>query len=79
MMKRSPIAVLLIACVCLGQRASAAKPANLTFDTYSGYFVSNKFQPKAAASFVVIQFVENGKPVKKVEMAKENHSEEGKG
>ncbi len=28
--------------------------ANLTFDTYSGYFVSSKFEPKAAASFVVI-------------------------
>jgi hypothetical protein len=26
----------------------------LTFDTYSGYFVSNKFEPHAAESFVVI-------------------------
>ena len=29
--------------------------AKLTFDTYSGYFVSNKFDPDAAKSFVVIQ------------------------
>jgi hypothetical protein len=28
--------------------------AKLTFDIYSGYFVSNKFEPDAAASFVVI-------------------------
>jgi type II secretion system protein G len=28
--------------------------AKLTFDTYSGYFVSNKFEPNAADSFVVI-------------------------
>lgn len=27
---------------------------NLPFDTYSGYFVSNKFEPDAAESFVVI-------------------------
>jgi len=33
-----------------------AKPAGkpIAFDTYSGYFVSNKFEPNAAESFVVI-------------------------
>ena len=53
-MKRSRITLLLIAFFCLGQSASAAEPAKLTFDTYSGYFVSNKFEPKAPESFVVI-------------------------
>jgi protein tyrosine phosphatase (PTP) superfamily phosphohydrolase (DUF442 family) len=28
--------------------------AKLTFDTYSGYFVSNKFEPDAAESFVLV-------------------------
>ncbi len=32
----------------------AAEPVKLPHDTYSGYFVSNKFEPKAAQSFVVI-------------------------
>jgi hypothetical protein len=38
--------------------ASAAKPAvatPVTFDVYGGYFVSNKFEPKAEASFAVLQ------------------------
>ena len=33
---------------------SAAEQTKLPFDTYSGYFVSNKFEPDAATSFVVI-------------------------
>ena len=33
---------------------SAAFEVKLPFDTYSGYFVSNKFEPNAAESFVVI-------------------------
>jgi hypothetical protein len=32
----------------------AAEQTKLPFDTYSGYFVSNKFEPDAATSFVVI-------------------------
>ena len=32
----------------------AANRTKLPFDTYSGYFVSNKFEPDAAKSFVVI-------------------------
>ncbi len=32
--------------------ATAAEPAKLKFETYSGYFVSNKFEPKAATSFL---------------------------
>ena len=36
------------------QSIQAANKAKLPFDTYSGYFVSNKFEPNAAASFVVI-------------------------
>ena len=31
---------------------TAAEPAKLKFETYSGYFVSNKFEPKAATSFL---------------------------
>jgi len=53
-MKRPTITIVLLAIFCLGQRASAAEPAKLTFDTYGGYFVSNKFEPDAAKSFVVI-------------------------
>jgi hypothetical protein len=36
------------------QLSLAGDAAKLPFDTYSGYFVSNKFEPDAAASFVVI-------------------------
>ena len=32
----------------------AVQPVKLSFDTYSGYFVSNKFEPDAAESFLVI-------------------------
>jgi len=46
--------ILLLAAICLGQKAYAAEPAKVTFDTYGGYFVSNKFEPDAAKSFVVI-------------------------
>ncbi len=52
-MKRTATTVLLAALCHLGH-ASAAEPAKLSFDTYSGYFVSNKFEPDAAESFVVI-------------------------
>ena len=52
-MKRVATTVLLVALCHLGH-ASAAEPAKLSFDTYSGYFVSNKFEPDAAESFVVI-------------------------
>jgi 7,8-dihydropterin-6-yl-methyl-4-(beta-D-ribofuranosyl)aminobenzene 5'-phosphate synthase len=38
----------------LGQFALAADPVTLPFDTYSGYFVSNKFEPDAAESFLVV-------------------------
>ncbi len=41
-----------------GQRPKAGtvavEPVTLPFDTYSGYFVSNTFEPDAAASFVII-------------------------
>ena len=49
-MKRATMALLLLALGCLGQQSLAAEPAKLTFDTYSGYFVSNKFEPDAAES-----------------------------
>ena len=35
-------------------KAVVTESAKLSFDTYSGYFVSNKFEPDAAASFVVL-------------------------
>ena len=53
-MRRTTIAILLSAVFCPGQQASAAEPAKLAFDTYSGYFVSNKFERDTAESFVVI-------------------------
>jgi hypothetical protein len=43
---------MLIVLLC--QAISAGDVARLPFDTYSGYFVSNKFEPDATASFVVI-------------------------
>jgi hypothetical protein len=45
---------LLIAVSCV-PALLAAEPAKLEFDVYSGYFVSNKFEPKAAESFVVLR------------------------
>lgn len=53
-MKRLTMGVLLLAACCAGRQTWAAEPAKLTFDTYSGYFVSNKFEPNAAESFVVL-------------------------
>ena len=53
-MKRLEITVLLIGICCVGKPLSAEEPAKLAFDTYSGYYVSNKFEPDAAKSFVVI-------------------------
>lgn len=47
--------ILLCACIC-GTGLSAAEPAknSVVFDIHDGYFVSNKFEPHAAASFVAI-------------------------
>jgi hypothetical protein len=53
-MKRVVIAVLLLAVGWIGQTALAAEAAKIKFDTYSGYFVSNQFEPNAPESFVVI-------------------------
>jgi hypothetical protein len=39
----------------LSARGPAATGGPLGFDTFSGYFVSNKFEPDAAESFVVIR------------------------
>lgn len=33
----------------------ATQPTTIPFDTHTGYFVSNKFEPQAAASFVVLR------------------------
>jgi len=40
--------------VAFNQIVFAADTATISFDTYSGYFVSNKFEPDAKESFVVI-------------------------
>jgi hypothetical protein len=58
-MKRIAVTFLLLVVgwqVHSALAADATKPkgTKLPFDTYSGYFVSNKFEPKAAESFVVI-------------------------
>jgi len=47
-MKQQIILPLLL----LAVPVTAAEPAKLKFETYSGYFVSNKFEPQATASFV---------------------------
>ena len=44
--------LLVIPLVLLAGLASAAEPVKLKVETYSGYFVSNKFEPKAPTSFV---------------------------
>ena len=53
-MKRILTTLLPLVICCLGQELSAAEPIKLPFDTYSGYFVSNRFEPDAAESFLVI-------------------------
>jgi hypothetical protein len=53
-MKRIESALLLLVMGWFGQSALAADPVKLPFDTYSGYFVSNKFEPDAAESFLVV-------------------------
>jgi len=52
-MKRIEVALLLSVMGWQGQSAPADE-TKLPLDTYSGYFVSNKFEPKAGESFVVI-------------------------
>jgi len=53
-MKRLEVVLLLLVVGWYGQITLAAASVNLPFDTYSGYFVSNKFEPDAAESFLVI-------------------------
>jgi hypothetical protein len=53
-MERNTIGILLLATFLMVRSASSIEPVKLAFDTYSGYFVSNKFEPKSAESFVVI-------------------------
>ncbi len=51
----NPRQLLLLLLLLTATPAFAAKEAATPFDTYSGYFVSNKFEPDAATSFVIIQ------------------------
>lgn len=51
-MKYFNLTALLLLCLC--QSALAENDKKLSFDQYSGYFVSNKFEPDAKESFVVI-------------------------
>jgi acylphosphatase len=53
-MRRIEVALWLLAMGWVGQSVQAAGPAKLAFDTYGGYFVSNKFEANAAESFLVI-------------------------
>ncbi len=46
--------LLLSAAAWLGDSSRAAKAARLPFDTYSGYYVANTFEPDLAESFLVI-------------------------
>lgn len=45
---------MLAAVCCLVQYAVAADESKLAYDVYGGYFVSNKFKPDSAESYVVI-------------------------
>jgi hypothetical protein len=54
-MKRLALAILAATTYCLGHQSAAAEPTKLAFDTYGGYFVSNKFEPNAENSFTVIK------------------------
>ena len=51
----NPRQLLLLLLLLTAIPAFAAKEAETPFDTYSGYFVSNQFEPDAATSFVIIQ------------------------
>ncbi|MCX6998610.1 MAG: hypothetical protein NTV49_16385 [Kiritimatiellaeota bacterium] len=53
-MKSITTALLLFAMACWGPGVLADEETKLAFDTYSGYFVSNQFEPDAPVSFVVI-------------------------
>ncbi|MCY2930739.1 MAG: protease complex subunit PrcB family protein [Planctomycetota bacterium] len=53
-MQHTRIAFLLLVVGALGHSAWAADENALAFDSYSGYFVVNTFEPDAAESFVVI-------------------------
>jgi hypothetical protein len=52
--KRIETVLLLLLLGWLGQSASAAEGTKLRFEIYSGYVVSNQFEPNAAESFVII-------------------------
>ena len=51
----NPLKLLLLILLLSATPTFAAGEAATPFDTYSGYFVSNKFEPDAATSFVIIQ------------------------
>ena len=53
-MKHTETVFLLLVTGWLGQSVLAADSVKLPFDTYSGYFASNKFEPEATESFLVI-------------------------
>ncbi len=51
----NPFQLLLLLLLLTATPAFPAGEAATPFDTYGGYFVSNKFEPDAATSFVIIQ------------------------
>lgn len=46
--------ILLFSSIAMPVAANSAEPAKVQFDTYGGYFVSNKFEPNASESYVLI-------------------------
>jgi len=52
-MKRNNLTSFAVIVVCLWQSAPGFAADKLAFDSYSGYFVSNKFEPNAPESFVI--------------------------
>jgi len=73
-MKRAEVALLLFVIGWQVQSAQAADGAKLKFDTYSGYSVSNKFEPNAAESFVVISDQEHSDKAFRVAFAMRDKS-----
>ena len=53
-MEQFNLAVMLFLACWQACPADAADGTKLPFDAYSGYFVSNRFEPDVAGSFAVI-------------------------
>lgn len=51
---KARLLISLLAAACCGPWVESAEPVGLKHDVHDGYFVSNKFEPNAAESYLVI-------------------------